>query len=228
MNKLKVTLSGTNPLAGSDVFRLQRLMLYHPTAVWDPWHLPKMGGTLYGALTVQSTIAATGAISGTAGATVSLADAGVGTKALVTTLGRTGGSNATTTERMLGLAFSDGLNTTLTSGITGIRENPNASYLGGIGFFVHATSGTPATTFADLVEAARFNSTGDLVINTTTDASSSVTGSLRTAGGLGVAKKAFIGTDLTVGGNVNFTALPTSNPGVAGRLWNNGGVVQIS
>jgi hypothetical protein len=46
--KCKVTLSGTNPLGGSDIFRLQRLMLYHPTAVWDPWRLHKGGGTLYG------------------------------------------------------------------------------------------------------------------------------------------------------------------------------------
>ena len=44
-----------------------------------------------------------------------------------------------------------------------------------------------------------------------------------------------ISTNLTVGGNmsvsgnqIDFTNLPTSNPGVAGRLWRNGTDVQIS
>lgn len=46
--KVKVTISGTNPIGGTDVFRLQRLMLYHPTAPWDPWRLHRGGGTMYG------------------------------------------------------------------------------------------------------------------------------------------------------------------------------------
>jgi hypothetical protein len=48
VSKLKVTLSGTNPIAGTDTFRIQRLMLYHPTSTWDPWRLSRGGGTMYG------------------------------------------------------------------------------------------------------------------------------------------------------------------------------------
>lgn len=44
--KIKVTLSGTNPVSAA--FRIQRVMLYHQTADWDPWHLHRNGGTMYG------------------------------------------------------------------------------------------------------------------------------------------------------------------------------------
>ena len=43
---------------------------------------------------------------------------------------------------------------------------------------------------------------GDLSLTSTTESSSSITGSITTAGGLGVAKKLFVGTDLSVSGNV--------------------------
>jgi hypothetical protein len=44
-----------------------------------------------------------------------------------------------------------------------------------------------------------------LTLGGTTDASSSITGTLKVAGGVGVAKKLFVGTDLEVGGNSVFT-----------------------
>lgn len=46
MEKLRVTFGGTNPT--SSAFILQRLILYHPTAPLNPWHLHRLGGTLYG------------------------------------------------------------------------------------------------------------------------------------------------------------------------------------
>jgi hypothetical protein len=49
-----------------------------------------------------------------------------------------------------------------------------------------------------------------------TDASSSTTGALKTAGGLGVAKKAYIGTDLAVGGNSTLTGEVTKSKSAAG------------
>lgn len=48
IHKIKVTLNGTNPLSGN--FRLQRFMIYHDTAEYDPWHLHIKGGTLYGGI----------------------------------------------------------------------------------------------------------------------------------------------------------------------------------
>ena len=34
--------------------------------------------------------------------------------------------------------------------------------------------------------------------------------------------------DLTAGGYIKFTGLPTTNPGDAGRLWNDGGTLKVS
>jgi hypothetical protein len=48
-------------------------------------------------------------------------------------------------------------------------------------------------------------STDILTLGGTTDASSSITGTLKVAGGVGVAKKLFVGTDLAVGGESVFT-----------------------
>ena len=35
-------------------------------------------------------------------------------------------------------------------------------------------------------------------------------------------------SDLIAGGNVDFSGLPTSDPAVAGRLWNDSGTLKIS
>jgi hypothetical protein len=48
MVKCRITLSGVNPLSGADTFRIERLMLYHPTTGWDPWRLHRLGGSMYG------------------------------------------------------------------------------------------------------------------------------------------------------------------------------------
>lgn len=59
ISKIRLTLSGNNPLGAADTFRLQRLMIYHATATWDPWHLHVGGGSLYGNLTIDTGVAAT-------------------------------------------------------------------------------------------------------------------------------------------------------------------------
>lgn len=48
MYKIRVTLTGAT-VAPDAAVRLQRLMLYHATANWDPWHLHVGGGRVYGA-----------------------------------------------------------------------------------------------------------------------------------------------------------------------------------
>jgi hypothetical protein len=92
--------------------------------------------------------------------TGSTTDAGVGSQTVLATLARTGGSSATSTERMGGFVFSDANNATLTGGMAGVRENPSGNFLGGITLFVHTTSGSAATDFSGLTEVARINSTG--------------------------------------------------------------------
>jgi hypothetical protein len=49
--KIRITLTGTNPVTTGATIRLQRVILYHRTATWNPWHLHRTGGTLYGSLT---------------------------------------------------------------------------------------------------------------------------------------------------------------------------------
>lgn len=46
--KLRVTIDGANPIPSGATFRIQRLMLYHTTAAFDPWHLHIGGGSVYG------------------------------------------------------------------------------------------------------------------------------------------------------------------------------------
>ena len=46
IDKLKVTLGGSNPLPFD--FCIQRFMVYHATASFDPWHLHIKGGNVYG------------------------------------------------------------------------------------------------------------------------------------------------------------------------------------
>lgn len=49
-----------------------------------------------------------------------------------------------------------------------------------------------------------------------------------TGGGQTINGDLTISGNLTVTGNVNLTGLPTSDPAVAGRLWNDTGTVKIS
>jgi len=46
IHKLRITLSVPSPLPAT--FRIQRVILYHPTQTWDPWHLHKGGDVMYG------------------------------------------------------------------------------------------------------------------------------------------------------------------------------------
>ena len=50
--KLRITLTVPNPLTYH--LRLQRVILYHQTASWDPWHIHKRGDEMYGNLDVQA------------------------------------------------------------------------------------------------------------------------------------------------------------------------------
>jgi len=65
------------------------------------------------------------------------------------------------------------------------------------------TSDTDLLTFASAVLTLK----GTLSIDTTTDASSTTTGSFHTDGGVGIAKKLYVGTDLDVDGTANLDAV---------------------
>jgi len=52
LTKVRVTLTLPSPLP--QVFRIQRVMLYHSTAPYDPWHLHVLDGKMYGPLTWKS------------------------------------------------------------------------------------------------------------------------------------------------------------------------------
>ena len=53
--KIRITIQGTNPVPTGG-FNLERVLLYHGSAVWDPWHLHIKGGTLYGSVTLTDTV----------------------------------------------------------------------------------------------------------------------------------------------------------------------------
>lgn len=52
ISKLKLTLDGTNPLPAGTTFRIQRVILYHASQAWDPWHLHRLGGTVRGTVAI--------------------------------------------------------------------------------------------------------------------------------------------------------------------------------
>lgn len=60
ISKLRLTLDGTNPVPVGATFQIERMILYHGTNVWDPWHLHRLGGSIFGAVTMASTLLVSG------------------------------------------------------------------------------------------------------------------------------------------------------------------------
>jgi hypothetical protein len=71
-------------------------------------------------------------------------------------------------ERAIGMVFADDANFTLTSAVTGIRQNPSGHYLGGLSFRVSTSVSNAVTTIGGLTEVGRFTSDGRLGIGTVT------------------------------------------------------------
>ena len=156
-----------------------------------------------GATTLSSTLGVTGtttlsnttdATSSTAGGSLTVdGGAGIAKKLFVGTDFAVGGNSSLT--GTLGVTGASTLSSTL--GVTGATTL--SSTLG-------VTGATTLSSTLDVTGAATFSSTlgitGALTLNNTTDATSStVGGSLTVAGGAGIAKKLFFGTDFAVGGN---------------------------
>lgn len=174
---------------------------------------PVLSGTVTGTYTIggtptfPATVPLTNAANTfTAAQTIALTDAGVGTKTSTLILSRIGAATSVT-ERMVGMAFNDANNPTLVGGVTGVRDNSSGNFLGGLAFFVHSTSGSAATDFTGLTEAARIDSSGFFKVNTTTDMTSSTSASFVTAGGAAIAKKLLVGTSISIGATTGMTVM---------------------
>ena len=120
---------------------------------------------------------------------------------------------------MTGSAFNDG-NYTITGKNDGYFFVQAVSGTGLLGNMVLATGSNGTTNdiifatggFLTANEKMRFiHSSGQLHIKTDTDASNTSTGVLRVAGGVGIAKKLYVGSDLNVTGNAVVTGNLTVN-----------------
>jgi len=83
MYKTRITLSGLpDPL--TNFFRVQRVLLYHPTAPWDMFHLGIGGGRIYGALQVPDGAVGTPSLTFASETNTGLYKPGAGLLGLVT------------------------------------------------------------------------------------------------------------------------------------------------
>ena len=125
---------------------------------------------------------------------------------------------------------------TTVNGVSGGSGVINANTLiGGTVTANNLTSGrvTLATTSGQLTDDSTLTydtSTDILTLAGTTDASSSTTGTLKVAGGVGVAKKLYVGTDLNVTGNTTLSTnlTVTGNATITGDLTVNGTTTTIN
>ena len=125
---------------------------------------------------------------------------------------------------------------TTLNGVSGGSGVINANTLiGGTVTANNLTSGrvTLSGTAGQIVDDSAFTydtSTDILTLAGTTDASSSTTGTLKVAGGLGVAKKLYVGTDLNVTGNTTLSTnlAVTGNATITGDLTVNGTTTTIN
>jgi hypothetical protein len=96
----------------------------------------------------------------------------------------------------------DGQTITVAKGGTGATTLTSTGVLVG--------NGTSAiSTGSGITYASNTLTLPKIISNDTTDSSSSVTGSVQIAGGVGIAKKLFVGTDLDVSGNVYLSGVDT-------------------
>ena len=126
--------------------------------------------------------------------------------------------------------------TTVNEVITTVNEVSGGSgvinantLIGGTVTANNLTSGrvTLATTSGQLTDDSALTydtSTDILTLAGTTDASSSTTGTLKVAGGLGVAKKLYVGTDLAVTANTTLSGTTDASSTTTGTLTVAGGV----
>lgn len=151
-------------------------------------------GTLVvsGASTLTGLVTATAGLSGPHNGTVGATTPNTGA---FTTLSTTGA--ATLADEATFSVNNKGVRFTAASGTGGGVKQGADDYV----IFRAGPTGHKWTNNADSVVLATMSNGGDLVLTATTDSSSSTTGAVKTAGGLGVAKALYVGTTLNVSGN---------------------------
>jgi hypothetical protein len=96
--------------------------------------------------------------------------------ARLSTTGRSGAGG--TASRGTLLSFSDASNFTLTSAVGGIRQNSDADFNGALAFYTSGTGASQATSVSQLTERMRIDSSGNVLVGTTSGGS----GKLRVSG----------------------------------------------
>lgn len=126
------------------------------------------------------------------------------------------------------VALSNTFNEFRTS-VNDVITTLNAGFGASAGTGTGLTSGRVviATTLGAFADDSTFtydSATDILTLAGTTDASSSTTGTLKVAGGVGIAKKLFVGTDLAVTANTTLSGTTDSSSSTTGAVIITGGV----
>ncbi len=80
---------------------------------------------------------------------------------------RSNGSQPSSLQRGVAIAFKDGDNPTLTAGIAGIRQSPTSNFNGDLAFFTNGTGASSnPSTFANMTERMRIRANGYVGIGT--------------------------------------------------------------
>ena len=122
----------------------------------------------------------------------------------------------------------DGDTGLLTTSVTNgdIKVQPNGTGVVEIDLLqVNNSAITPITTNADLTLSA--NGTGNIIVGALKVNGTTI--SSDTSSKISIAEAVDVNGNLKVtGAQIDFTALPTSDPGVAGRLYRDGATVKVS
>lgn len=178
-----------------------------------------LGGTLETTSITLSPFTNTSAINSALTKNSTTISGGSNTNVLYDNAGTVGEYTITGTGTVVAMATSPTFVTSVIGGATMAVFNTVSTTINAFGAATTINIGAAATA-GQVIVGKSADATGFLSVINTLDSTSSTTGALKTTGGLGVAKAAFIGTALLVGTTTNLIGAVSlgTNASVAGSL----------